>query len=523
MPPQFPSYHRGMTKNPLKPVKRYRPGKALAEEHSLKEDDEEEEIAQEEERRRQEEAKCRQQTRPAPKATSFPSSTAGKVTKEVKDVTLEDEDEEGFITEEEEEVAKPSTIQKPAVARQAPSAAVELEEEEEEEIESEEEESEEEESSEEEAPKRVLLRPTFIKKDKRKGNEENGDQASSAPGVADTAAEAEARRAQRQEKADFLVRDQLEKEAMARLAGKKAWDEDENIAAEEEALDDRDGLDPEAEYAAWKLRELKRIKRQREAIEAAEKEREEIERRRALNPEEREREDREFIQKQKEEKEAGRGQTGFMQRYFHKGAFFRDDLEREGLDKRNIMGARFIDETNREVLPEYMQIRDMTKLGRKGRTRYKDLRSEDTGRWGEGFDNRPRRPRDDDKFLQNVTDERFLPDRDRPPSEKTVAVVDRIQEGDLASLAPAHILPGQEIINDMMMNVLGTGVGIEVGIGMIINMIEIGENSEKEVIHLMMIETNVVGPRVECRLDTHPYVHYLWPLALKSTYLMHDH
>jgi microfibrillar-associated protein 1 len=405
-----------MTAQPLKPVKRYRPGKALPEEQSSEEEEDEDEIAQEEERRKQEEAERRrksQQTRPAPKATSFPGSAAGKVTKGVKDVTLEDEDEEGFVTEEEEEVAavaKPSTIQRPAVAGRVPAAAVESEEEEEE---SEEEESSEEESSEDEAPKRVLLRPTFIKKDKRKGNEENGGQPTSTPGVADTAAEAEARRAQRQEKADFLVRDQLEKEAMARLAGKKAWDEDENVAAEEEALDDRDGLDPEAEYAAWKLRELKRIKRQREAIEEAEKEREEIERRRALAPEEREREDQEFIQKQKEEKEAGRGQTGFMQRYFHKGAFFRDDLEREGLDKRNIMGARFADETNREVLPEYMQIRDMTKLGRKGRTRYKDLRSEDTGRWGEGFDNRPRRPRDDDKLLQNVTDERFLPDRDR--------------------------------------------------------------------------------------------------------------
>lgn len=404
-----------MTAQPLKPVKRYRPGKALPEEQSSEEEEDEDEIAQEEERRKQEEAERRrksQQARPAPKATSFPASTAGKVTKGVKDVTLEDEDEEGFVTEEEEEVAvaKPSTIQRPAVAGEAPAAAVESEEEEEE---SEEEESSEEESSEDEAPKRVLLRPTFIKKDKRKTNEENGGQPALATGVADTAAEAEARRAQRQEKADFLVRDQLEKEAMARLAGKKAWDEDENVAAEEEALDDRDGLDPEAEYAAWKLRELKRIKRQREAIEEAEKEREEIERRRALAPEEREREDQEFIQKQKEEKEAGRGQTGFMQRYFHKGAFFRDDLEREGLDKRNIMGARFADETNREVLPEYMQIRDMTKLGRKGRTRYKDLRSEDTGRWGEGFDNRPRRPRDDDKLLQNVTDERFLPDRDR--------------------------------------------------------------------------------------------------------------
>jgi microfibrillar-associated protein 1 len=400
-----------MTANPLKPVKRYRPGKALVEEeHSSEEEsDDEEQIAQEEERRKQEEAAKRRQ-RPPPKASSFPGGgAAGKITKGVRNVQIEEEeDDEGFVTEEEDEEPTPAAVAKPAAITQEPGIPVPAEEEEEESEEELEEESSEEESSEDEQPKRVLLRPTFIKKDKRK---ENGQNSADQVAVTDSAADAEARRAQRQELANDLVREQLEKEAAARVAGKKAWDEDENVAAEEEALDDHDGLDPEAEYAAWKLRELKRVKRQREAIEEAEKEREEIERRRNLNPEEREREDREFIEKQKEEKEASRGQTGYMRRYFHKGAFFRDDLEKEGLDKRDLMGARFADDTSREVLPEYMQIRDMTKLGKKGRTRYKDLRSEDTGRWGEGFSDRPRRPRDEN--LVGITDERFLPDNNR--------------------------------------------------------------------------------------------------------------
>jgi microfibrillar-associated protein 1 len=69
------------------------------------------------------------------------------------------------------------------------------------------------------------------------------------------------------------------------------------------------------------------------------------------------------------------------------------------------MGARFEDQTNREVLPEFMQIRDMTKLGKKGRTRYKDMKSEDTGKWGDYGDDRPRR----DKADFGV-DERFRPD-----------------------------------------------------------------------------------------------------------------
>lgn len=407
-----------MTANPLKPVSRYRPGKAVAEEPSSSEEEEQEEedieAQREQERRRQAEAQRRRQQ--APKASSFPAAAAARKVEEE-----QDEDEEGFFTEEEEDEPAPAPKAKPVpqprpdqrepTVREAAPVAPPEESEEEEEDEEEEESSEEESSSEDEAPRRTLIRPTFIKKDKRtnapgKGGDAGQTQAASA---ADLAADNEARRAQRQEKADQLVRDQLEKEAIARSAGNRAWDDDELVEADEEAeIDDRDGIDPEAEYAAWKLRELKRLKREREAIEEAEKEREEIERRRNLTAEERDREDREFLAKQKEDREASRGQTGFMQRYFHKGAFFRDDLEREGLDQRNVMGRKFVDDVTRETLPQYMQVRDMTKLGKKGRTRYRDLKTEDTGRFGEGYANRRRR---DDGPPVGVTDERFLPDR----------------------------------------------------------------------------------------------------------------
>ncbi|KAJ5832557.1 microfibrillar-associated protein MfaP1 [Penicillium riverlandense] len=421
MPPPLPSDHRGMTANPLKPVGRYRPGKPVAAEESSSEEEEEDDAAaqQEQERRRQAEAQRRKQRAPA--ASSFPAGAAGKISKGVQNVRLEeDEDEEGFVTDEEEdEPARPAapakstpqvatgmgetTVQK-APPVPGPEASDEEEEEEEEES------SEEESSSEDEAPRRVLLRPTFIKKDKR-GNAavQATDKTQAAAGGAESTAD-EVRRAQRQEKADNLVRDQLEKDAIARTAAHRAWDDDELVEADEEgAIDDRDGADPEAEFAAWKLRELKRLKREREAIEEAEKEREEIERRRNLTAEERDREDREFLANQQEEREANRGQTGFMQRYFHKGAFFRDDQEREGLDQRNLMGRSFVDDVNRETLPQYMQVRDMTKLGKKGRTRYRDLKSEDTGRFGDGFDQRSRGRRDGPPV--GVTDERFMPDR----------------------------------------------------------------------------------------------------------------
>lgn len=271
-----------------------------------------------------------------------------------------------------------------------------------------EEESSEEESSEEEAP-RKLLRPVFLKKNQR-------DKVSAPVKTAEeTAAEEEQRR---QEQSRALVQEQIDQRAAEKAAGKKDWDDDVE-EADMDAVDDTDGLDPEAEYAAWKLRELKRIKRDRLAIEEAEAERAEIERRRNLTAAEREAEDREYLEKQKEER-GDRGNMQFMQKYFHKGAFFQEDLAELGIDKRNLMGARFEDQTNREVLPEYMQIRDMTKLGKKGRTRYRDMKTEDTGKWGDYGD--VRRPRDKNEY---GVDERFRSDgynnRDRDPEGATGA------------------------------------------------------------------------------------------------------
>ena len=255
---------------------------------------------------------------------------------------------------------------------------------------SEEESEEEESSSEEEAPRKVL-RPVFVKK---------GDRNKAVKSAEQIAEEEEKRR---QEQARALVQEQVEQRVAERAAGRKEWDDDIE-ESDINAIDDTDGVNPEAEYAAWKLRELKRIKRERAAIEEAEAERAEIERRRNLSAAEREAEDRAFIEKQKEER-GDRGQMQFMQKYFHKGAFFQEELKELGVDRRNVMGARFEDATNRETLPEYMQIRDLTKLGKKGGTRYKDMKSEDTGKWGDYGDSRGPRDRNDYGL-----DERFRSD-----------------------------------------------------------------------------------------------------------------
>jgi hypothetical protein len=84
-------------------------------------------------------------------------------------------------------------------------------------------------------------------------------------------------------------------------------------------VDDADGLDPAGEFEAWRLRELGRIKKEKEEELRREEEREEIERRRALPEEQRMKEDLERANKLREEKP--KGKQKFLQKYWHKGAF----------------------------------------------------------------------------------------------------------------------------------------------------------------------------------------------------------
>jgi microfibrillar-associated protein 1 len=84
-------------------------------------------------------------------------------------------------------------------------------------------------------------------------------------------------------------------------------------------VDDTDGLDPAAEFEAWRLRELGRIKKEKEEEIRREEEREEIERRRAMPEEQRLKEDLEKAQKSRDDKP--KGQVKFLQKYWHKGAF----------------------------------------------------------------------------------------------------------------------------------------------------------------------------------------------------------
>ncbi|KIR36010.1 microfibrillar-associated protein 1 [Cryptococcus deuterogattii MMRL2647] len=138
-------------------------------------------------------------------------------------------------------------------------------------------------------------------------------------------------------------------------------------------VDDTDGLDVEAEFEEWRTRELARLLREKQAQAAKDEEKEEIERRRAMPEEQRLKEDMEFAARTREKE---KGQMGFLQKYYHKGAFHQDD----NLLNRDYTGATesAVDMT---LLPKVMQVRD---FGKASRTKYTHLADQDTsqGGWG---------------------------------------------------------------------------------------------------------------------------------------------
>jgi len=214
-------------------------------------------------------------------------------------------------------------------------------------------------SEEEERPK-VQFRPVFVPKRARVTVAER-EAEDSEEAQRRREAEAEERRKQSHD----LVAESIRRE----LAEKEKED---NIPD----VDDTDGLDPEAEFEAWRLRELGRIKKEKEEELRREEEREEIERRRALPEEQRLKEDLERAQKLRDEKP--KGSQKFLQKYWHKGAFHQDE---EILHKRDYTEATE-STVDISMLPKVMQVKN---FGKRSRTKYTHLLDQDTTATTGGF------------------------------------------------------------------------------------------------------------------------------------------
>jgi microfibrillar-associated protein 1 len=151
---------------------------------------------------------------------------------------------------------------------------------------------------------------------------------------------------------------------------------------------DTDGVD-EDEYAKWKVRELKRIKREKEEREQCvrfllllskradpvlgrfARDRAETERRRAMTDAERMEEDRKLGKFDTKPK----AKWNFLQRYYHKGAFYQND---ETVTKKadEVADAPTLgDRIDKSMLPKVLQVKN---FGRPSRTKWTHLLAEDT-------------------------------------------------------------------------------------------------------------------------------------------------
>ncbi|XP_021720669.1 microfibrillar-associated protein 1-like [Chenopodium quinoa] len=156
-----------------------------------------------------------------------------------------------------------------------------------------------------------------------------------------------------------------------------------NLEAEADIadIDTDDEVNEAEEYESWKAREIARIKRDREDREAMVKEKEEIERVRNMTEEER----REWERKNPKNAPQPKQKWRFMQKYYHKGAFFQEDPDdRAGtaggdtIFRRDFSEPTGDDKLDKTILPKVMQVKH---FGRSGRTKWTHLVNEDTTDW----------------------------------------------------------------------------------------------------------------------------------------------
>lgn len=220
-------------------------------------------------------------------------------------------------------------------------------------------EEEEEDEEEEEYDESPVIRPTFVKKSDR--------------------STLKAKEEAEKEKLELEAKERLAEEA--RRAQTVEMMANEDLKEEEAKKDLVDGHisdiekedDPDEEYELWKIRELKRLKRDREAKALKQQEREEVERRRHMT-------DAEVMRERHEENgepQKLRTQFKHMQRGYSKGAFYEDQLEE--LSKTHNWNAPTADDNwfNRTTGPESLRNK---RYGKAGKQKHIPLHEQDTSR-----------------------------------------------------------------------------------------------------------------------------------------------
>jgi len=209
------------------------------------------------------------------------------------------------------------------------------------------------------APSKVP-KPRFIKKEKRQTIQEKEQAQKEEERIKE---EKEKQIQEKKERTKHLLKEAMERERTALKV-------EEEIAVSD---DDDDEETQQNEYELWKLRELVRIRRERDEREKWRLERLDVERRRSMTDDE--------VAAEKRKNKEGYKEKKFMkylQKYYHKGAFYHEDLKTlqdVGHDWTAATGEdKWIDRT---MLPKVMQVKN---FGRAGRTKYTHLKNEDTSK-----------------------------------------------------------------------------------------------------------------------------------------------
>lgn len=265
------------------------------------------------------------------------------------------------------------------------------------ESESEEKSSSEEESSSEEDDLVPKLRPVFMKKEQRATLEDAEDVAQRAEALEKAAAEkAEQGRAYTLS----LVSNEIQRE-------KEEQDfKNTKMALADMALQmarlNTDDSDEERAFGQWRNREFDRLKREKKVRDEEIAKEEALARRREKHESELVHEAYERRKGEDEarekEKEDGKGDHKFLQRYYHGGIFYSDDSKVQELIKERKNAPTLEDHFDRSKLPEIYQNKY---FGQRSNVKHQHLSKEDTSRkdaWGHNMEddkrgNKPQKPR----------------------------------------------------------------------------------------------------------------------------------